>query len=76
MVLSLINNLLANAVEAIEAEGYVSLQVKRKDQFVEFCICEMVRALHRSRRKSFLQQDIQRNSIRRETLRRELVYRM
>jgi two-component system sensor histidine kinase YcbA len=38
MVLSLINNLLANAVEAIEEEGYVSLHVKRKDQFVEFCI--------------------------------------
>ncbi|WP_440970079.1 sensor histidine kinase [Peribacillus frigoritolerans] len=40
MVLSLINNLLANAVEAIEEEGYVSLHVKRKDQFVEFCICD------------------------------------
>lgn len=40
MVLSLINNLLANAVEAIKEEGYVSLHVKRKDQFVEFCISD------------------------------------
>lgn len=40
MVLSLINNLLANAVEAIEEEGYVSLHVKRKDRFVEFRICD------------------------------------
>ncbi|KOR81809.1 hypothetical protein AM232_18915 [Bacillus sp. FJAT-21352] len=40
MVLSLINNLLANAVEAIEEKGYVSLHVKRKDQFVEFRICD------------------------------------
>ncbi|TKH08379.1 sensor histidine kinase [Peribacillus simplex] len=40
MVLSLINNLLANAVEAIKEEGYVSLHVKRKDQFVEFYISD------------------------------------
>ena len=40
MVLSLINNLLANAVEAIKEEGYVSLHVKRKDQFAEFCISD------------------------------------
>ncbi|WHX61067.1 sensor histidine kinase [Peribacillus frigoritolerans] len=40
MVLSLINNLLANAVEAIEEKGYVSLHVKRKDRFVEFRICD------------------------------------
>ncbi|AMM94505.1 sensor histidine kinase [Peribacillus simplex] len=40
MVLSLINNLLANAVEAIKEEGYVSLHVKRKDQSVEFCISD------------------------------------
>lgn len=40
MVLSLINNLLANAVEAIKEEGYVSLHVKRKDQFVEFCVSD------------------------------------
>ncbi|KAB2487364.1 sensor histidine kinase [Priestia endophytica] len=40
MVLSLINNLLANAVEAIKKEGYISLHVKRKDQFVEFCVSD------------------------------------
>lgn len=40
MVLSLINNLLANAVEAIKEEGYVSMHVKRKDQFVEFFISD------------------------------------
>jgi two-component system sensor histidine kinase YcbA len=32
--------LLANAVEAIKEEGYVSLHVKRKDQFVEFCVSD------------------------------------
>ncbi|MGE7904775.1 sensor histidine kinase [Peribacillus sp. NPDC094092] len=40
MVLSLINNLLANSVEAIKEEGYVSLHVKRKGQFAEFCISD------------------------------------
>lgn len=40
MVLSLINNLLTNAVEAIKEEGYVSLHVKRKDPFVEFCVSD------------------------------------
>lgn len=40
MVLSLINNLLANAVEAIKEKGTVSLHVKRKDQFVEFCVSD------------------------------------
>ncbi|WP_052737744.1 sensor histidine kinase [Bacillus sp. SA1-12] len=40
MVLSLINNLLANSVEAIKEEGYVSLVVKRKDQYVEFSVSD------------------------------------
>jgi two-component system sensor histidine kinase YcbA len=40
MVLSLLNNLLANAVEAIKKEGYVKLHVKRNDQFVEFCVSD------------------------------------
>ena len=40
MILSLINNLLTNAVEAIKEKGYVSLQVKRKEKFVEFCVSD------------------------------------
>lgn len=40
MVLSLINNLLANAVEAIEKTGYVSLNVKQEDQSVEFRVSD------------------------------------
>lgn len=40
MVLSLINNLLANAVEAIEKKGYVSLHVKQKHQSVEFRVSD------------------------------------
>ncbi|WP_191090704.1 sensor histidine kinase [Niallia endozanthoxylica] len=40
IVLSLINNLLTNAVEAIKEEGVVSLHVKKKDQFVEFCVSD------------------------------------
>ncbi|QGQ44620.1 ATP-binding protein [Metabacillus sediminilitoris] len=40
MVLSIINNLLTNAVEAIREEGYVSLHIKRKNQFVEFSVSD------------------------------------
>ncbi|MFB5660349.1 sensor histidine kinase [Alteribacillus sp. HJP-4] len=40
LVLSLINNLLANAVEAMKEDGSVSLHVKRKDLFVEFCVSD------------------------------------
>ncbi|MGM0920579.1 MAG: ATP-binding protein [Bacillota bacterium] len=36
MVLSLINNLIGNALEAIEQEGHVSLYVIRRDRMVEF----------------------------------------
>lgn len=39
-VLSLINNLIANAVEAIEHEGHVSLYVIRRDWIVEFHVCD------------------------------------
>ncbi|WP_306298979.1 sensor histidine kinase [Bacillus sp. OV166] len=40
MVLSLINNLISNAVEAIEQEGHVSLYVIRRDRMVEFHVCD------------------------------------
>lgn len=39
-VLSLINNLLANAVEAIKEEGYVELNIRRKDRSVEFYVSD------------------------------------
>jgi two-component system, sensor histidine kinase YcbA len=40
LVLSLINNLIANSVEAIQQVGHVSLHVKRRNQSVEFLVCD------------------------------------
>ncbi|MFP3728461.1 sensor histidine kinase [Priestia filamentosa] len=48
MLLSLINNLLANVVEAIKEEGYISLRVKRKINSWSFALVTMAPALHRS----------------------------
>lgn len=76
MVLSLINNLLANAVEAIEEEGYVSLHVKRKDQFVEFCICDNGPGIAPKQKEIVFTAGYTKKFDEAETLRRELAYRM